>query len=165
MLGYISTNGSNSSNAALHRINYLVGEFNVLVYLYQADFWTKVGAGNSSIKASDKLVTEKIEIQKGDELISMNNTFGHESSEFYKMMALDLTSGTMDIYKGKFLDEKLVFCNADTPLRTTNAHDEHCSFKLIYNQLSENENQVVIGRSNDEGKTWIPYLKSIYKRK
>ena len=109
MLGYISTNDSKIGSIGLHRINYLIGEFNVLVYAYQSDFWTKIGSGISSISSSDKLVSEKIEIMKGDELISMNNTFGHESSEVYKMLALDLTSGSMDVYKGKILDEKLIF--------------------------------------------------------
>lgn len=165
MLGYLSTNDSNISSVGLHRINYLIGEFNVLVYMYQSDFWTKVGSGVSSISTSDKLVTEKIEIVKGDELISMNNTFGHESSEDYKMLTLDLTSGTMDVYKGKILGEKLVFCNSESSGKPANSFGETYTFKLIYNQISEEENQVVIGRSKDEGKTWVPYLKSVYKRK
>lgn len=165
MLGYISTNDSKVSSAGLHRINYLIGEFNVLVYLYQSDVWTEVGKGISSISASDKLVSEKIEIKRGDKLISMNNTFGHESLEDYKMLALDLTSGSMDVYKGKIQDEKLIFCNTDSPSKPVNVLGNAYTFKLIYNQLSEQENQVVIGRSKDAGKTWIPYLKSLYKRK
>jgi len=165
MLGYISTSDSKISSIGLHRINYLIGEFNVLVYLYKADLWIKIGSGVSSISSSDKLVSEKIEIINGDELISMNNTFGHESSDDYKMLALDLTSGTMDVYKGKILDEKLIFSNSDFGSNSKSIQGIDYSFKLIYNQLSQEENQVVIGRSKDDGKTWIPYLKSIYRRK
>ncbi len=166
MLRYLSTDDSKVSSAGLRRINYMIGEFNVLVYLYQADFWTKVGSGIASVSGSDKLVTEKIEIIKGDELVAMNNSFGHDDySEGYKMLTLDLTSGAMDVYKGKMYDEKLIFCNSDSvPTPADEQGDTYC-FKLIYNQLSEEENQVVIGRSKDKGKTWIPYLKSVYKRK
>ena len=165
MLGYISTNDSKISSAGLHKINYLIGEFDVLVYLFQSDLWTKVGSGISSISSSDKLVTEKIEITKGDETISMNNTFAPEAIEEYKMLALDLTSGTMDVYKGKIANEKLVFCNSELGRSSTTLPRDTYSFKLIYNQISQYENQVVIGRSKDAGKTWIPYLKSVYQRK
>lgn len=165
MLGYISTNDSRISSAGLHKINYLIGEFNVLVYLFQSDLWTKIGTGISSISSSDKLVTEKIEIIKGDQTIFMNNTFAQQEVEEYKMLALDLTSGTMDVYQGKIFDEKLIFCNSDTKTSTATIQKDIVTFKLIYNQISQYENQVVIGRSKDAGKTWIPYLKSVYRRK
>ena len=165
MLGSISTDNSKISSAGLHRIQYLVGEYNVLVYSYHSEFWSKVGSGASIIKASDKLVTEKIELLKGGELVSMNNTFGYQGSEDYKMMALDLTSGSMDVYSGKIEEENLIFCNLQSSTASSNEYDSSFCFKLIYNQLSEEENQVVIGRSEDGGKTWVPYLKTVYKRK
>ena len=133
--------------------------------MYQSDFWTKVGVGKSIISCKDKLMSEEIEILKGDEVIAMNNTFGHEARDTYKMMNLNLTSGTMDVYKGKVLDKKLIFSNSDSMPKSTNGRNISYTFKMIYNQLSEKENEVVVGRSKDDGRTWIPFIKTLYLRK
>ncbi len=163
MLGYLSTNKQEASINHLDSINYLLGNYNVALYMYQSDFWTKVGVGKSKISFNDKLMSEEIEILKGDEVIAINNTIGHDDSDCYKMLNMNMTTGTMEVYKGKLLDEKLVFCNSDSTSNRSN--DTSYVFKMIYNQLSKSENQVVIGRSKDEGRTWIPFIKTHYIRK
>ena len=166
MYAYLSTNGAHTYDEQFKRIDHLLGDFDVTIYSYKSNFWRQVGNGRSAITNSKKLITEKIEIVKEyDEVIVMNNTFGCERNDNYKLLTLDLTSGFMDVYKGKILGEKLIFCNSDSNTKLTNDFGDSYTFKLIYDQLSSSENQLVVGRSKDNGHTWCPFVKMVYKRK
>jgi len=167
MFGYTSsTHKQEASIKWLHKLGYLIGNFDVNVYTYSSNIWIQTGNGVSNISSSDKLIVEEMKIYKGEELITINNTFGFETFERYKMTSLDLSSGDMDLYKGKIVDGKLIFCNSYLISAPKNHEREDVyTFKLVYNKLSDNENQVVIGMSRDKGKTWKPYMKSFYIRK
>jgi hypothetical protein len=96
----------------------------------------------------------------------MLNTIGCDNEkDTFNMQTLDYSSGVMDIYKGTVRDDILVFCNRNSKIKTTNEFGDSFCFKLIYKQLSLTENELVVGYSKDNGNTWFPYIKNIYRRK
>ena len=96
----------------------------------------------------------------------MHNTIGCDvEKESFNMQTLDYTSGIMGIYRGNFMNEKLVFCNKSSDIKTINEFGDLFSFKLIYKQLSLTENELIVGYSKDNCKTWSPYIKNVYTRK
>lgn len=149
----------------LSNLYFLIGDYDVKAYnSIDHRAWIESGNGTANYTLEDKFLIEKVEIFKKDMTISMHNTIGRDSEkESFHMQTLDITSGIMDIYKGDITDNVLIFTNIDSTINTKN--EDSLSFKLIYKQLSNAENELIVGCSRDNGKTWFPYIKNHYRKK
>jgi len=167
MLGYMSTINKETLNNRFSKIHYLIGDFNVVVYSSMpSSGWIKSGEGSASYNFEDTFITEKIKLVKENSIITMDNTIGCDlEKNTFKLFTLDTDSGKMDVFKGSVNEGILTFCNLTSGLKDENEPEESYCFKLIYKQLSELENELVVGCSKDNGKTWFPFLKNHYKRK
>jgi len=167
MLGYTSTINKEVLNDRLAKIRFLIGDFTVVAYSsIPSQGWFKTGNGFANFSMEDTFIKESVNITKDDGIIVMDNTMGCDiEKDSYKMQTLDINSGVMDIYKGTVTNEILIFNNVDSGIKTKNQYGDWLTFKLIYKQLSLLENELVIGCSKDNGKTWFPFLKNYYKRK
>ena len=165
MLGYISSIDKEILVNPLLTLDFLIGEYDVITYSpveYKA--WVEAGNGTASYILDDKFLVEEVEIFRNDNTISMRNTIGQDfEKETFYMQTLDNSSGIMDIYKGDLINNVLIFSNIGS---TINKHDSYLlNFKFVYKQLSELENELIIGCSRDNGKTWFPFLKNHYRKK
>jgi len=167
MLGYNSTIVKNRTSTNFEKLHFLIGEYDVLAYnSLESSAWIRAGRGEASYSLSNAFITENVEIHKKGSIISMHNRIGSCSEkETFNMQTLDYGSGEMDVYKGSILNEKLVFCNSNSNIKMTNEFGNSFNFKLIYKQLSSIENELIVGCSKDNGRTWFPYIKNIYTRK
>ena len=149
----------------LSNLYFLIGDYDVKAYnSIDHRAWIESGKGTANYTLEDKFLIEKVEIFKKDMTISMHNTIGRDSEkESFHMQTLDITSGIMDIYKGDITDNVLIFTNIDSTINTKN--EDSLSFKLIYKQLSNSENELIVGCSRDNGKTWFPFIKNHYRKK
>ncbi|MCF6349316.1 MAG: hypothetical protein L3J20_13660 [Flavobacteriaceae bacterium] len=167
MLGYASTVNKEVLNNSFSKIHYLIGDFNVAVYSSMlSSGWIKTGEGTASYRFENTFITEKINLVKENSIITMDNTIGYDlEKNTFKLFTLDIGLGNMNVFKGTILDGILTFCSIDSGLKNRDEYDDSLCFKLIYKQLSEFENELVVGYSKDNGKTWFPFLKNNYKRK
>jgi len=167
MLGYMSAIAKDTLNDRYAKLRFLIGEYNVIAYnSVQSNGWVRAGRGLASYSLEDTFITEKVEIFRKNSVITMHNTIGCDlEKDAFNMQTLDFSSGVMDIYKGCINNEKIIFCNKNSEIRTANEFGDSFHFKLIYKQLSLTENELIVGCSKDNGKTWFPYIKNIYKRK
>ena len=165
MLGYMSTITKDALNDGYSKLRFLIGDYDVIAYnSIDHRAWVESGNGTASYTLEDKFLIEKVEIFRKDVIISMHNTIGRDSEkESFHMQTLDITSGIMDIYKGNIKDNVLTFHNIDSTINTQNK--DSLNFKLIYKQLSNFENELIVGCSRDNGKTWFPFLKNHYRKK
>lgn len=162
MLGYSPTIDQNVLDNPLSHLYFLIGDYDVIAYnSLEHRAWVESGKGTASYTLEDKFLIEKVEIFRNDMVISMHNTIGKNSEkESFHMQTLDITSGIMDIYRGDIKDNVLTFNNIDSTINSKN--EDSLNFKLIYKQLSNSENELIVGFSRDNGKTWFPYLKNKY---
>lgn len=167
MLGYLSTIAKDTLNDRYAKLRFLIGEYDVVAYnSVEAKAWVKVGKGSASYSLEDTFITENVEIFRKNDIISMHNTIGCDiEKDAFNMHSIDYTSGSMDIYRGCVMKGRLVFCNKNSTIKSTNEFGDSFNFKLIYNQLSLTENELIVGCSKDNCKTWSPYIKNVYKRK
>ena len=167
MLGYMSTIAKDTLNDRYAKLRFLIGEYDVVTYSSAEDnAWVRAGKGSAKYSIENTFITENVEIFRKNDIISMHNTIGCDvEKESFNMQTLDYTSGIMDTYRGSVINEMLVFCNKSSDIKTINEFGNSFSFKLIYKQLSLIENELIVGYSKDNCKTWSPYIKNIYKRK
>ena len=167
MLGYISAIAKDTLNDRYSKLHFLIGEYTVVAYNFvESCVWVKAGQGKASYSLTDAFITEDVEIYKKNSVIEMHNTIGSNiEKDAFNMQTLDYGSGLMDIYKGSIVNERIVFCNKTSEIKTSNEFGVSFNFKLIYRQLSLLENELVVGYSKDNCKTWVPYIKNIYRRK
>lgn len=167
MLEYTSIVKKGILHDRLDRLRFLIGNFKVTAYdSVSSKGWFKTGYGSANFSLEDTFIKEKVNITRGTDIIRMENTIGCDiEKNSFKMQTLDINSGVMDIYRGFLIDRVLTFNNIDSGIRTKNEYDEWFSFKLIYKQISPSENELIIGCSKDNGKTWFPFLKNYYKKK
>ena len=96
----------------------------------------------------------------------MHNTLAYNvGKDTFKLLTLGNNTGEMDVFNGVISDEVLIFCSIQPEMRMDNEDDGSLCIKLIYKRISEIENELVVGSSKDKGKTWRPFLKTVYKRK
>lgn len=162
MLGYSPIIDKNVIDKPLVNLYFLIGDYDVIAYnSIEHKAWVESGKGTASYILEDKFLIEKVEIFRNDMVITMHNTIGKDSGkESFHMQTLDISSGIMDIYKGTIHDNVLTFHNTDSSINSKN--EDTLNFKLIYKQLSSTENELIVGWSKDNGKTWFPYLKNRY---
>ena len=168
MLGYMPTITDDVINHRFDKIRYLIGDFSLVVYssIQESLGWIKTGEGQSSITYDNSFINEKVELTKENCIITMNNTIGGDAEkDSFKMLALDIALGSMDVFNGGISNEVLTFCNIEPDMKTEKEFEDSSCFKLIYKRISAAENELIVGCSKDKGKTWHPYLKTVYKRK
>ena len=168
MLGYMPTIADDVLIDRFDKIRYLIGDFSLVVYsaIQESLGWVKTGEGRSSITYDNSFIKEKVELTKENCVIIMNNTIGGDAEkDSFKMLALDVALGSMDVFNGGISNELLTFCSVESDMKIENDHEDSFCFKLIYKRISEAENELIVGCSKDKGKTWLPYLKTVYKRK
>jgi len=165
MLGYMSTIAKDALNDHYSKLRFLLGEYDVVAYnSVDHRAWVVSGNGTANYTLEDKFIVEKVEIFRQDITISMHNTIGRDSKkESFHMQTLDISSGIMDIYQGDIKGNVLTFHNIESTINAKN--EDSLNFKLIYKQLSNTENELIVGCSRDNGKTWFPFLKNHYKKK
>jgi hypothetical protein len=168
MLGYMPTFKDKVLNGRFDKIQYLIGDFSLVVYsAFQESLgWVKSGEGSSSIIYENSFITENVEVIKNNNKITMQNTLAYNSEkDAFKLLTLGNNTGEMDVFNGVISDEVLIFCSTQPEMRMGNEDDGSLCIKLIYKRISEIENELVVGSSKDKGKTWRPFLKTVYKRK
>lgn len=167
MLGTISTISKRSVANQFDKIRFLIGDFHVTAFNSDASKgWFQSGQGKASFILEDTFITEKVEIIRENESFVMNNTLGcDQEKDSYNMQTLNISSGNMDIFRGAIQNGVLLLTNESSELKMKNDNGDLLQFKLIYKQLSLSENELIIGCSKDNGDTWIPLLKNLYKRK
>ena len=167
MLGYMSAVNKEALNNRFSKIHYLIGEFDVVVYSsVPSSGWIKTGTGSASFSLENTFITEKVKLTNQNSIITMNNTIGCDlEKDSFQLFALDIGLGNMNVFKGTILDGILIFCSMESGLKNENEFEDSFCFKLIYKQLSEFENELVVGCSKDHGKTWFPFMKNQYRRK
>jgi len=167
MLDYMSTINKEVLNNRFSKIRYLIGNFDVVVYSYMSSIgWVKTGSGSASFSLENTFITEKVKLLNENSVITMNNTIGCDlEKDSFRLFALDIGLGKMDVFKGAILEGRLTFCSVDSDLKQKDMYQDVLCYKLMYKQLSELENELVVGCSKDNGKTWFPFLKNYYKRK
>lgn len=167
MLSYIPTITDDEISNRFSNIGFLIGNYDVKVYSYDlSKGWVISGSGASICSEEDTFITEKVKLNKEYCKINLSNTIAYDLHEnSFRLLSLDNTSGHIDVYKGKFENETLLFTNLDSESKTKNKSGEEISFKLIYKALSDLENELVVGLTKDHGKTWCPFVKNIYTRK
>lgn len=167
MLGYTSTAKREFIDSRYAKVRFLIGDYHVQAFNSNpSKGWYKSGSGTANFIFSETFIKEKVNIKKEGGLISMDNTIGfHTENELLNMHTLDLNSGIMDIYKGQVYEGLLTFNNLESSLKAKNKYGVWLTFKLIYKQLSILENELVVGCSKDNGSTWVPFLKNLYRRK
>lgn len=167
MLGYMSTINKMVLNNRFGKIHYLIGNFDVTVYSSMpSSGWVKTGSGSASFSFEKTFITEKVKLTNENSIINLNNTIGCDlEKDSFRLFALDIVLGKMDVFKGAVFDGMLTFCNVESELKNVDIHNEVLHYKLIYKQLSELENELIVGCSKDNGMTWFPFLKNYYKRK
>ena len=167
MLGYVSAIDNKILNDRFNKIHYLIGDYDVTVFSsILSQGWVTTGNGSASFSMGDTFITEKAKLTNKNSIITMNNTIGCDvDNDSFKLFALDIGLGKMNVFKGSILDGILTFCSVESDLKNEDKYEEELCFKLIYKQLSDLENELVVGCSKDNGKTWYPFLKNNYKRK
>ena len=167
MLGYVSAIDNIILNNRFSKIHYLIGDYDVTVYSsILSQGWVNTGSGSANFSLGDTFITEKIKLTNKNNSITMSNTIGcDDEKDSFKLVALDIGLGKMNVFKGSILDGILIFCSVESDLKNEDKHEELLCFKLIYKKLSDFENELVVGCSKDKGKTWYPFLKNNYKRK
>jgi len=167
MLGYLPTINTDLLNDRLEKVRHLTGDFHLVVYnSIQHDIgWVKTGEGSSSIIYDNSFIKENVNVTMGAKKIRMNNTLACDiEKDTFKLMTLDDTTGVMDVYGGEISDGLLTFCNKALETTVEKEDEDSICLKLIYKRISAKENELVVGCSKNNGKTWFPYLKTVYKR-
>jgi len=167
MLGYMPAIAKEIISNRFTNIHFLIGDFNVVVYnSIQSVGWVKTGTGSAIFSLEDVYINEEIKIIKENGVIVMHNTIGcNIEKDAYNLFTLDTDSGAMDVYKGALSSKVLTFNNIDSEIKTKNEYGDWYTFKLIYKQISSLENELIVGCSKDNGKTWFPFIKNRYLRK
>ncbi len=168
MLGYMPTFDDEILNGRFDKIRYLIGDFTLVVYsAFQESLgWVKFGEGSSSVIYENSFITEDVEVIKNNNKITMHNTLAYNAEkDTFKLLTLGNNTGEMDVFNGVISDEVLTFCSLQPEMKMDKEYDETLCIKLIYKRISEIENELVVGSSKDNGKTWRPFLKTVYKRK
>ena len=168
MLGYMPTITDDVLKGRFDKIRYLIGDFSLVVYsaIQESLGWVKTGEGRSSITYDNSFITENVEVIKNNNKITMHNTLAYNvGKDTFKLLTLGNNTGEMDVFNGVISDEVLIFCSIQPEMRMDNEDDGSLCIKLIYKRISEIENELVVGSSKDKGKTWRPFLKTVYKRK
>ena len=166
MLSYMPTITEDAIYNRFSSINFLVGSYNIEVFSYvHAKGWVKSGVGSSEFVMEDTFITEKVKLNKENCIVNLTNTIARdESNKAFRLLSLDIPMGSIDFYKGEIKNETLIFNNLESDTKIKNKYGEDVSFKLIYKTLSENKNELVVGYTKDNGKTWNPFVKNIYTR-
>ena len=168
MLGYMPTTTDDVLIDRFDRIRYLIGDFSLVVYsAFQESLgWVKTGEGSSSVIYKNSFITENVEVIKNNNKITMHNTLAYNvEKDTFKLLTLGNNTGEMDVFNGVISEEVLIFSSIQPEMRTDKEDDGSLCIKLIYKRISEIENELVVGSSKDKGKTWRPFLKTVYKRK
>ena len=167
MLGYMPTINTDLLNDRFEKVRHLTGDFHLVVYnsIQHTLGWVKTGEGSSSITYDNSFIKEIVKVTMGAKRINMNNTLACDIVEdSYKLMTSDDTTGIMDVYQGNISEGILTFCNTSSEKERTNENEDSFCLKLIYKRISSKENELIVGRSKDKGKTWFPHIKTVYKR-
>jgi len=168
MLGYMPTITDNVLSDRFDKIQYLIGDFTLDVYsaIQESLGWMKTGEGSSIVTYENSFITENVEVINENNKISIHNTLAcNVDNDTFKLLTLGNNTGQMDVYNGVISDEVLTFCNVEPELIIDKEDDNSLCIKFIYKRISEIENELIVGSSKDKGKTWQPYLKTVYKRK
>ncbi|MDX5585464.1 MAG: DUF1579 family protein [Aureibaculum sp.] len=168
MLGYMPTLNNEVLNDRFDRIEYLIGDFTLVVYsaFRESLGWVKSGEGSSSVIYENSFITENVEMIKNNNKITMHNTLAYNlEKDTFKLLTLGNNTGEMDVFNGVISDKVLTFCSIQPEMKMDKEDDETLCIKLIYKRISEIENELIVGSSKDKGKTWQPFLKTVYKRK
>ncbi|MEL7120278.1 MAG: hypothetical protein AAFO07_12580 [Bacteroidota bacterium] len=152
----------------IDELNFLLGEFDVTVMLPQQDkSWKQGGEGTASFYPilDDTFIREDLDLTFGQGTLTMSNSIGRDGRmNQLRMIAMDKEFATIDIYKGELNAGKLIFNNLTSDIPALTPEGKRVSFKITYSQLSKQKNESLVEITYDEGRTWTPYSKQIFKR-
>jgi hypothetical protein len=169
MFAYTPHNyNTTSSKSQIDKIDYLFGNFEVSLYNFNSQYliWTKSGKGFSKISVDKSLISENLKLSKENNFQVLNNILAfNRDDNVFRLLSINEYSGNIDVYCGSLEETTLVLKSVDLSYNlNTDKRNSICT-KLMYKQLSKLQNELVIGYSFDNCKTWKPYLKALYRRK
>ena len=168
MLGYTPFINRDTIKDRFENISYLIGNFDLVVYspLQQSLGWVKTGIGSSSFSYKNSFISETVEVIKENMRFTLNNTLALDlENDTFKLLTLRNNTGQMEIFKGVVSENILTFRNKESKSEINNVENNSYCTKLFYKRISAFKNELVVGSSKDQGKTWLPYSKTVYKRK
>ena len=152
----------------LKKYEHLLGTFEVEVMMPTRDGgWTKGGEGKATFETilGGKFIQEKIKTTFGQGTLTMHNTIGIDPRESaFRLFAMDREYGSMDMYKGRAEGNDLIFDNLDSDKRFQSPTGESLAFRLNFVYISATEHHLLVEYTKDDGTTWYPYAKNIYKK-
>ncbi|WP_299117447.1 hypothetical protein [uncultured Winogradskyella sp.] len=160
---------SEESNKEMDKLSILEGKWIIENYENkEGERWINLGTSYSNIKLehSGKFISERNTYLTSNGEINMITHIGFDRRiNAYKLSAMDKEYGLMDIYTGKWEEERLIFTNltSDQPILLNN--EKKLSFRVSYFNLSKNSFEHLVEGTLDEGKTWFVFSKSKYNRR
>ena len=152
----------------MEELGFLIGKWTLENFENKKDQgWTSLGKTQAIMKLehNGRFVREEVKYITGFGEINMITHIGFDSRiNSYKLSAMDQEYGLMDIYRGKWVENKLVFTNmeSDVPIKTNDGKE--LFFRVTYEKTSDKELVHWVEGTTDKGNTWFPFSKSLYQK-
>ena len=150
------------------KLKFLLGDYEVVANSPDGQGgWKATGSGKASFFTilEGTFVRETIVTSGQMGTLTMDNTIGFDGrTQTLRLIALDKEYSTMDVYHGKIEQNKLILDNLKSDAKFILDNGEEWSFKLTYEMISEDQNQLVVEFTKDDGKTWLPFAKNLFNR-
>ncbi len=154
-------------DSPLKNIEFLIADWKVSNFEKKDGRWRLVGDTHSSIKAilEGSFLSEKVKYLVGTSELNMVVHIGHDHRIGHlKLSAMDQEYGLMDVYTGDFLENKIVFTNLMSDQPIDFGEGKKLSFRLTYSNIKKDSFEHLVEGTYDEGQTWFPFAKSIYRK-
>ncbi|MEO1253463.1 MAG: hypothetical protein AAFY41_01075 [Bacteroidota bacterium] len=147
--------------------SYLLGKYSIEVYAPDdSGNWKRAGDGKATFESilDGKFIREKSEATHSGYPLTMDVTMGTDGkTQRTKLLALDKEYSSFDIYEKVAADDGIKFANLDSdPFITEDGQKMY--FQLHYKFLDDDSNELIVMFSMNEGISWKPYAKYLYKR-
>ena len=145
----------------------LSGDFNLEIYspsTSENGKWSKSGFGQASFVSffDGTYIREQVKTNIQGNSYHMDNTIGIDGrSGNFRLIAVDKEFSTMDVFNGRFENNRLVFDNLLSDLKMYNPKGEEINFKLTYSFHENGKNVLLVEYSKDSGNNWLPFSKQI----
>lgn len=141
------------------------GHYTIEVFVpTQTKDWKKIGSGSAEFSHFfDKTyIREIVKTNMNGKEMNMDNTIGIDGrTGKFRLIACDKEWSTMDVYNGELENNKLIFDNLKSDIKTYGRNKKEISFRLTYTFLSKSKNELLVEITADKGKTWMPYVKQV----
>ncbi len=152
----------------LEDVKFLMDEWTVSNYKFEENQWKSLGDTSSKVETvhEGRFVVEQVSYLVSTGELNMTIIIGYDyRRQQLKLCALDKQYGLMDVYVGKWQEDRLVFDNLNSDVPIALGEGKQLSFKLTYLDIGEDSFEHLVEGTYDRGKTWFPFSRSVYRRK